>query len=210
MSPLSIRAANKRRHRGISFSHVVAFLGGMTVATLFMTFFQGRILHATGSSDRFAGGLLKSDPSAGSTQIVAAPPDVHIAMADEQHSTHGVAGLDCSAHGGPNSAEITQDLVYWKDMPLDNEYISPLRSSTVRQYLTFEPDGGELSYWVSCPTAVTKYCWSFLSHSLLPIFDWHTRRWLEQYSNVNGKNRIVIFCGDINGKYTHFAIHGIF
>jgi hypothetical protein len=147
MSSPSIRAGkDKRRHRGISFSHVVAFLGGMVAATMLMTLFQGRILHTTGNSDRFAE-QLKLGSVASSAQIAAAAPsdaDVYIAMADAHHSTHGVAGLDCSAHGGPNSEEITQELVYWKDMPLDNEYISPLRSRTVRQYLTFEPDGGEL------------------------------------------------------------------
>jgi hypothetical protein len=62
---------------------------------------------------------------------------------EEHHEVHGLAGLDCSAHGGPLSAEITQELVYWRDLPLDNEFVSPLKSKVERQYLTFEPDGGE-------------------------------------------------------------------
>jgi hypothetical protein len=48
--------------------------------------------------------------------------------------------LDCSSHGGGGQA--AQEMVYWKDLPLDNEFVSPFRSSERRQYLTFEPDGG--------------------------------------------------------------------
>ena len=65
------------------------------------------------------------------------------AKEEEYHQVHGLAGLDCSAHGGPAWSEITQELVYWRDLPLDNEYMSPLKSNVERQYLTFEPDGGE-------------------------------------------------------------------
>jgi hypothetical protein len=67
----------------------------------------------------------------------------HIALPDDhqQHQNHhDVAGLDCSAHGGGGQA--AQEMVYWKDLPLDNEFVSPFRSSERRQYLTFEPDGG--------------------------------------------------------------------
>ena len=179
MSLLSVKA-ERRRNRGISFSHVVAFLGGMTVATLFMTFFHGTILHATGYSDPFATG--NDQPNLNTS---ARSP--HIATTDtyRYHSTpQAVAGLDCSAHGGPNTAEITQELVYWKDLPLDNEYISPLRSTTVRQYLTFEPDGGELTE-----------CWKQLHYQMVcshcaPLN--HSRR-LEQYPNVNGNYDMKLF-----------------
>lgn len=129
----------KRRHRGFSASHVGAFLGGMVVATMGLTLFHGTLLHVTQSTNSFAENQFKVVPS-----VLEPRSDVHIPLADEHHTTHEVAGLDCSAHGGPNSTQVTQELVYWKDLPLDNTYISPLKSTTERQYLTFEPDGGEI------------------------------------------------------------------
>ena len=130
---------SKRRHRGFSTSHAGAFLAGMVVATMGLTLFHGSILHVTQSTDSFAENQFKVVPS----PALEAPSDVHISLADEHHTTHEVAGLDCSAHGGPNSTQVTHELVYWKDLPLDNAFISPLKSTTERQYLTFEPDGGE-------------------------------------------------------------------
>ncbi len=108
-------------------------MGGMILAT---TLFHGWVLHRVEPSplldQRFPLGSAHEIPS----QMVA---ERH----EELHEVHGLGGLDCSVHGGPASAEITQELVYWRDLPLDNEYISPLKSTLERQYLTFEHDGGE-------------------------------------------------------------------
>lgn len=128
----------KRRHRGISPSHVGAFLGGMIVATMFLTLFHGSILHATQQLDSFAEKELNIN--------VALPNQKNVQLelkTREYDLIHPVAGLDCSEHGGPSSTKITQELVYWKDLPLDNKYVSPLKSISERQYLTFEPDGGK-------------------------------------------------------------------
>jgi hypothetical protein len=62
----------------------------------------------------------------------------------------GLATLDCTAYGGPSSLEISQEMVYWRDIPSDGLYVSPFSktpsssrtASTSAKYLTFEPDGG--------------------------------------------------------------------
>ncbi|KAL3937356.1 MAG: hypothetical protein SGBAC_007523 [Bacillariaceae sp.] len=54
---------------------------------------------------------------------------------------HNVAGLDCSAHGGPSN-DLAEEMVYWKNLPNDESYVSPFQDPDQRRYLTFEPDGG--------------------------------------------------------------------
>jgi hypothetical protein len=61
--------------------------------------------------------------------------------ANHDNVVHPVAGLDCSEHGGP-SKESAHEMVYWRDLPADNEWRSPFHKSDTRQYLTFLPDGG--------------------------------------------------------------------
>lgn len=54
----------------------------------------------------------------------------------------GVAGLSCRDHGGP-SDEIAEDMVYWRDIPSDSEYVSPYANYGPEvKYLTVEPDEG--------------------------------------------------------------------
>ena len=89
--------------------------------------------------------------------------------------TTSLAGLSCHAHGGPFEQQEADEMVYWRNIPSDELYVSPLRttftttssSSSIsntndyhiaaagqqrgqqrRQYLTFEPDGG--TYVCSC------------------------------------------------------------
>ena len=67
-------------------------------------------------------------------------------MVDEEQS---IAGLNCDRYGGP-SPEVAQEMVYWRDIPSDNDYLSPFEkanvgldpSSRTVKYMTFEPDGG--------------------------------------------------------------------
>lgn len=197
MLPSSARAS-RRRNRSIAFSHVVAFWGGISVATLLMTLFQGTILHANRQSDRFAGDQLALVASPRSAKIAPAPPDVDvkIRMADDHHSTHGVAGLDCASHGGPNTAEATQELVYWRDLPLDNEYVAPLRSTTVRQYLTFEPDGGEFQGRWTHGTITTA------EHSVA-----HSNFYWLAHSSVGGWNNIRMSMVSISSRAFVFCIN---
>jgi hypothetical protein len=69
-------------------------------------------------------------------------PDQPPQQNNHHHPTHPIAGLDCTAHGGPTDPNASRELVYWKDLPLDSQYTSPFRDPNVRRYLTFEPDGG--------------------------------------------------------------------
>lgn len=171
--------ASRRRSRGISFSHAMAFLGGMLVGTLFLLIFQGSTLHTVQELEHFAEQHLKANNVECDSQVAPAQkPNEHIAMVDvEYHSTHGVAGLDCSTHGGPSSQSATKELVYWKDLPLDSEFISPLFNKDERQYLTFEPDGGKGNIPMDPNADLNSNNVRFdLQH-----------RWLEQHSHVNGE-----------------------
>jgi len=73
------------------------------------------------------------------------------------NAVHPVAGLDCSAHGGPMEIHESEELVYWRDIPKDNSYTSPFQKTNgERQYLSFEPDaGGFNNIRMSMETVVT-------------------------------------------------------
>ncbi|GKY97827.1 hypothetical protein MPSEU_000740800 [Mayamaea pseudoterrestris] len=60
---------------------------------------------------------------------------------DKDASAHVVAGLTCSAHGGPASKAAVEEMVYWQDNPQDAAFVSPFKTQE-EQYLTFEPDEG--------------------------------------------------------------------
>ncbi len=60
---------------------------------------------------------------------------------------HELSGLNCRDHNGPAN-DIAAEMVYWKDIPSDSSYKSPIignnNNNVVghdRKYLTFEPDG---------------------------------------------------------------------
>ena len=59
---------------------------------------------------------------------------------DKQQQDHKLAGLDCTAHGGPSHSAAANEMVYWSDIPSDNAHVSPFYDST--KYMTFEPDPG--------------------------------------------------------------------
>lgn len=58
-----------------------------------------------------------------------------------EQSSSELAGLQCEPHGGPAN-EVSQEMVYWQDIPQDNKHQSPFRNLGERRYLTFEPDQG--------------------------------------------------------------------
>ena len=62
----------------------------------------------------------------------------------DKKNVHKLGGLSCAAHGGP-SDEIAAEMVYWRDIPQDSDYISPFKHKKKDgpvQYMTFEPDEG--------------------------------------------------------------------
>jgi hypothetical protein len=72
----------------------------------------------------------------------------------KQIKPHKVAGLTCTAYGGP-SDELAAEMIYWQDIPVDASFVSPYKSKEP-QYLTFEPDeGGWNNIRMSMETAVT-------------------------------------------------------
>ena len=62
-----------------------------------------------------------------------------------------IAKLSCGQYGGP-ADEFASEMVYWSDIPSDSHYVSPLRSQrgSRRQYMTFEPDGGNFPVAIIC------------------------------------------------------------
>ncbi|KAL9183369.1 hypothetical protein ACHAXT_005156 [Thalassiosira profunda] len=76
---------------------------------------------------------------------VASPqnPEDEVPMPDGMESPlHDIAGLHCADHGGP-SDDVAAEMVYWKDIPSDAAFKSPIGNEPgKRKYLTFEPDGG--------------------------------------------------------------------
>ena len=70
--------------------------------------------------------------------------DATAAGAAETEQQHRVAGLSCAAHGGPDDDDpaAVRDLVYWRDIPSDAGYTSPLKHESQEQFLTMEPDEG--------------------------------------------------------------------
>jgi hypothetical protein len=61
-------------------------------------------------------------------------------------TTSLIAGLQCQQYGGPFTSKEAEEMVYWRDIPSDELFVSPLKKNSNgnarKQYLTFEPDGG--------------------------------------------------------------------
>lgn len=62
--------------------------------------------------------------------------------AKETKEKHKVAGLSCDRFGGPTDPEAVASMVYWRDIPVDANFKSPLQHPTEEQFLTFEIDEG--------------------------------------------------------------------
>jgi len=69
-----------------------------------------------------------------------------------EEESHRLAGLDCSAHGGPSNDKAAE-MVYWSDHPSDSAHVSPFYDC--KKYMTFEPDrGGWNNIRMSMETAI--------------------------------------------------------
>lgn len=65
--------------------------------------------------------------------------DVGESIHDEEHGS-SLAGLNCAKWGGP-SEEQAQEMVYWKDIPSDAQFVSHFHDfNGPTQYMTFETD----------------------------------------------------------------------
>ena len=64
----------------------------------------------------------------------------------QQPLGHDMAGLNCIDHNGPSN-DVAKEMIYWKDIPSDSKYKSPIgQNDKKRKYLTFEPDGTYVCY----------------------------------------------------------------
>lgn len=70
------------------------------------------------------------------------PPKEQLLATNHKNLVHAVAGLDCREHDGPENPQDSKEMVYWEDIPSDNDWVSPFYDPNKRQYLLFEPDGG--------------------------------------------------------------------
>ena len=133
----------------ISFLHLLSCLFGGMVATFALSMFHGSLMQMEHDLEHFAEEHLKSVNNQQPiliNHVKTKSEPMKIGIPDQQdhnhHHHHSVAGLDCTTHGGPTDPIASQELVYWKDLPLDTQYVSPFKVAGERQYLTFEPDGG--------------------------------------------------------------------
>mmetsp|Transcript_36571 Transcript_36571/g.49001 ORF Transcript_36571/g.49001 Transcript_36571/m.49001 type:complete len:625 (+) Transcript_36571:72-1946(+) len=87
----------------------------------------------------------------------------------EKHSD--IAGLSCGRYGGPSSKEITSEMVYWRDIPTDAEYVSPYRHHDCWSSSNEEGGDGEKHDKQRNAKCPTKY----ISYELDPA-GWNNRR----------------------------------
>jgi len=63
-------------------------------------------------------------------------------LEEEERMRENLAGLNCEDHGGPLDMLEAGEMVYWRDVPSDAEFVSPIKKNDgKKRYLTFEPDG---------------------------------------------------------------------
>ena len=86
---------------------------------------------------------------------------------------HDLSGLNCADHGGPSN-NVAREMIYWKDIPSDAKFKSPIGNDPKnRKYLTFEPDGKLL-------LVVKRYCAYLITqfaHNIIQIYI-YIRGWI--------------------------------
>ena len=120
-------------------------------------------VHSLKSSSQFHNGIVSNQQSVdkgvkGSLPFASGGAGTTTKTASNAHASfknnnndvneeNSIAGLNCDKYGGPPAA-VAQEMVYWRDIPSDNDYESPfhksssLSSTRTTRYMTFEPDGG--------------------------------------------------------------------
>jgi hypothetical protein len=143
MMALSSNSTNNSRKRNQRFySHAAFFLLGCCFATMVLNVFHAAVIHdhdADTHLDHFADKHMRAVDQVATNKMKKPSIDKNI-MKIASHSD-SIAGLKCDAFGGP-SLQLSQEMVYWKDVEEDNGYQSPFYDPAVKRYMTFEPDGG--------------------------------------------------------------------
>lgn len=122
-----------RRKKKALYNIALAFLLTCCFITLTVNFLHGSIIHNLSSSTHLLDSLLLD-----SNNVFPGKTDT-ISHSNESQKIDPLAGLDCTAFGGPSN-DIAAEMVYWSDVPSDNAHVSPFYSPEL--YMTFEPDGG--------------------------------------------------------------------
>jgi hypothetical protein len=158
----TITTRRKRTFCSKYWSQIFAFFLGCLFMSLSMTIFLHQDHFATSpkahkAASNFAENHLRHTGNKEDFLLSEQISDEH---------QHSVAGLDCAAHGGPSRGEA-QEMVYWRDLTDDTNYVSPFHEPNTRRYLTFEPDGGG---WNNIRMAVSEEKFIVKSYILIPHF----------------------------------------
>jgi hypothetical protein len=130
----------------VGITHTQALIGGLFLLVLLNVYFiqpmgSGVINGVDLESyfrDAFLLQTLQKAPSLPRSLSCNTPPTT-----GGDDAQHKVAGLTCAAHGGPFDTRVTDEMVYWRDIPRDAEFVSPFYNAQDEpKYLTFEPDEG--------------------------------------------------------------------
>lgn len=133
----STKQAQRRKKKSV-FNVALVFLLICCFITLSVTLLHGSMVHNLSPSTHVLDSLLLLDSSNndnnGNINVDTNSNNINV---DEEIAP--LAGLDCTAYGGPSNEKATE-MVYWSDIPSDNEHVSPFYSPD--KYMTFEPDAG--------------------------------------------------------------------
>lgn len=123
-----------------------------------------------------------------------------------KHDGHAVAGLSCAKYGGPPD-EIAAEMVYWKDIPSDAQYVSPFKSTAQNgeKYLTFEPDEGG---WNNIRMGMETTVMLALSMGRTLVLPPEQNLYLLNQKGDDGKHKTVFGFGDFFHFRSIQAEHG--
>lgn len=137
------------RGRLCLFFGFFGFLGVLLVATNVNVMQKAIKNDPVGFSKLLAGNQVLNDNDSKSASYVRynatstiLPVDASFRKPVQINRNHKLKSLNCEKHGGP-SQTIAAEMVYWRDILEDTQFISPyINSGSSPKYLTFEPDEG--------------------------------------------------------------------